>query len=97
MMSREIFNRLHRELSLLKEELVPRMLLWEAVGEVADPTSLTKEQAVAFLREGAAAFLPKVSERKRRRMIKKFKRWNPDSDTPEEIFERMSGGGSRDI
>ena len=95
-MGRKVFNHLHEELSLLKGELYPRMDLWSEVGHYIDPMTLTKESAVDFLINSLSTLLPEVPEKKRTRMIKKFERWDPNADTPEEIFERICGAKSRD-
>ena len=98
-MSRKVFNHLHAEVCLLKGEYISRMELWGEVGELFDPVSITKAQAVAYLcylSIHAADLLPEVPARKIRRMIKRFERWDPNADTPEEIFKRICGGESRD-
>ena len=95
-MGRKVFNHLHEELSLLKGELYPRMDLWSEVGHCIDPMALTKGLAVDFLTSSLSTLLPEVPEKKRTRMIKKFERWDPNVDTPEEIFERICGVKSRD-
>ena len=94
-MGRRVFDHLHVELSLLKGEFLPRMPLWEEVGQITDPMTLTKEQAVDFLTASLSTLLPEVPERKRRRMIRKFQRWDPEADTPEEVFERIWKGLTR--
>jgi hypothetical protein len=94
-LGRKVFNHLYEELSLLKGELAPRMELWDAVGELFDPVSLTKGQAEAYLcylSIHAADLLPEIPERKIRRMLKKFDRWDPEADTPDEVMERICGG-----
>jgi len=95
-MSRHIFDHLYEELVMLKGEWIPRMRIWNAVGDFYDPVALTKEEAVIFLTNFAATLLPEVPAKKRLRMIKRFKRWDPDADTPEEIFTRICGGKSQD-
>lgn len=95
-MGREVFNHLHEELSLLKGELFPRMELWNLVGQHFDPISLTKDQALAYLFVYSPDSLPEVPAKKIRRMVKRFERWDPEADTPEEIFERICGGKSQD-
>lgn len=79
-MGRRCFDYLHMQLSLLAGENILRMRLWEEVSEVCDPRALTKEQAIERYPEVAKA----------------FKNWNPNRDTPEEIFERLCGGSPRE-
>ena len=93
--SRKIFDHLHEELSLLRGELFPRMVLWKEVGHRSNPMALTKELAVDFLINSLSTLLPEVPERRRRGMIQRFERWDPNADTPEEVFERICGGESR--
>lgn len=76
MSNRKVFDRLHLELSMAKGENIPRMQLWMEVGETCDPRALTKETAMELYPEVAKA----------------LSRWDPDRDTPEEIFERICGG-----
>ena len=85
-MDRKIFNHLHEELSVLVGRLIPRMDLWE---EFDGPP--TKEIALSFLRERTAPVLQDISERKLRRLTKRFERWDPNADTPAEIFSRICG------
>jgi hypothetical protein len=86
-MDRKIFNHLHTELSVLAGKFIPRMDLWE---EFDGPP--TKEIALRFLRERAAQVLQEIPERRLRRLTKRFERWDPNADTPEEIFDRICGG-----
>jgi len=79
-----VFDHLHEELSLAAGRLVPRMDLWE---EFDGPP--TKEIALSFLRERTAPVLQDIPERKLRRLTKRFERWDPNQDTPEEIFARL--------
>jgi hypothetical protein len=96
MKGRKVFNHMHEELSLLKGELFPRMRLWEEVGEYYDPMSLTKMDGYNFLANFLSTLLPEVPVEKRQRMLKRFRRWDPNADTPEEIFTRICGGKPQD-
>lgn len=84
--TRKVFNHLHQELSMLMRTNISRLELWSQVG---DPMNLTHRQAVAFLEEEAPALYdhPNLSK-----MTEKFKRWNPNVDSPEEIMERICAG-----
>ena len=101
-LGRKVFNHLYEELSLFRGELFPRMELWNLVGGHYDPITLTKDQAVDFLRFYSldplhhTSILLGVPVKKVRRMIKRFERWDPNAVTPDEIFERICGGESRD-
>ena len=88
---RKIFNHLHEELSLAVGEYFPRMSLWEEVWEFTSEP-LTKETALRFLNERAPKLFPDIPEKKLRRLTKRFERWDPNADTPEEIFARICGG-----
>jgi hypothetical protein len=83
-MSRRIFNRLHIELSLLAGKNIPRMELWEEVGEHYDPRNLTKERALQFLTDKLGADST---------VVKAFRRWDPNKETPEETMERLCRTG----
>jgi len=83
-MGRRIFNYLHTELSLLAGKRIPRMELWEEVGEHCDPRALTKEQALRFLTDKLGAASP---------VVKAFRHWDPNRETPEEMMERLCGTG----
>ncbi len=94
-MSRRIFNWLHVELSLTLCRPVPRMDLWSEVGEMFSPDTLTHEQGLEFLE----SYMPKViqiSQYERDSIIKRYKKWDPNVDTPEEIMERICTGLSED-
>lgn len=93
--NRKIFDHVHEELSLLRGELFPRMELWNSVGEYYNPVTLNKMEAYIFLDNFLATLLPEVPAKKRRQVLKKFRRWDPNATTPEEIFERICGGESR--
>ena len=84
---RKVFDYLHTELSVLAGKFLPRMDLWE---EFDGPP--TKEIALRFLREGKAQVLQDIPEKKLRRLVRRFERWDPNADTPEEIFARICGG-----
>jgi hypothetical protein len=84
---RKIFDYLHMELSVLVGKFVPRMDLWE---EFDGPP--TKEIALRFLSDRAAKVFPEIPEKKLRRLSKRFERWDPNADTPAEIFSRICGG-----
>lgn len=87
---RRIFNWIHTELSLTLCRPIPRMDLWGEIGEMFSPDTLTHEQGLEFLE----AYMPKViqlSEYERRSIIKRFRKWNPNHDTPEEVMERLCG------
>jgi len=81
---------------MLKGEWIPRMRIWNAVGDFYDPMTLNKMEAYIFLVNFLATLLPEVPMKKRQKMLKKFRRWNPNVDTPEEIFTRICGGKSQD-
>jgi len=85
-MGRKVFNHIHAELSLLAGKLIPRMELWGEVGESYDPRTLTKEQALQFLTDKLGPDS---------KVVKSFKRWDPEADTPEEIMERICEGFRR--
>ena len=93
--SRKIFDHLHEELSLLKGELFPRMELWNLVGEHYDPSTLNEMEAYTFFSCFLDTLSPEVPVKKRKAALKKFRRWDPNADTPEEVFERICGGESR--
>lgn len=86
MEDRKVFNHLHEELSVLAGKFIPRMELWE---EFDGPP--TKETALIFLRETVPQVFPEISEKKLRRLTKRFERWDPNRDTPAEIFARICG------
>ena len=90
-MSRRIFNWLHTELSLTLCRPVPRMDLWSEVGEMFSLDTLTHEQGLEFLE----SYMPKIvqlSQHERDSIIQRYKKWDPEQDTPEEIMERLCGG-----
>jgi hypothetical protein len=87
MTSRKVFDYLHTELSVLAGKFIPRMDLWE---EFDGPP--TKETALLWLKRSPAQVLQDIPERKLRRLTKRFERWDPNADTPEEIFARICGG-----
>lgn len=84
---RKIFDHLHEELSVLANRFIPRMELWE---EFNGPP--TKEIALGFLRDRASQVFPEIPERRLRRLYKHIERWDPNADTPAEIFARICGG-----
>ena len=93
-MSRKVFDYLHTELSVLAGKFLPRMDLWDEFDSFAHfDVHPSKEIALRFLREGKAPILQGIPERKLRRLTKRFERWDPDADTPEQIFSRICGGG----
>ena len=81
--SRRIFHHLHQELSLLVKYNIQRMDLWEQVGS---PMTLTHEEAVKFLEEEAPHLYDRPGLTK---LTAKFKKWNPNVATPEEILTRL--------
>lgn len=83
---RKVFDYVHTELSVLAGKLLPRMDLWE---EFDGPPS--KETALLFLRDGKAQTLQGIPDRQLKRLIKRFERWDPNADTPAEIFARICG------
>ena len=87
MENRRVFDYLHTELSVLAGKFIPRMDLWE---EFDGPP--TKETALLFLKRSPAEVLQDIPERNLRRLTKRFERWDPNADTPEEIFSRICGG-----
>lgn len=95
-MGRKVFNHLHEALSLLKGELYPRMRLWEEVGKYYDPVTLNKMEAYCFFSCFLDTLLPEVPVKKRKAALKKFRRWDPNVNTPDEIMERICGGTSQD-
>ncbi len=85
-MSRRIFNWIHTELSVLVGHFIPRMELWNELGEMFALETLTYEQGLEFLESNPLAamgngFLSRV--------IKRYQKWDPNLDTPEEIMERI--------
>ncbi len=93
MENRKIFDYLHTELSVLAGKFIPRMELWEEF-DAFDCFSVypTKEIALRFIRDGKAQVLQEIPEKKLRRLTKRVERWDPNQDTPEEIFARICGG-----
>ncbi len=90
---RKVFNYLHEELSVLAGRFIPRMSLWEEFDSFASFSVYpSKEIALRFLRDGSAQVLQEIPEKKLRRLTKRFERWDPNADTPEEIFARICGG-----
>ena len=93
MEERKVFDYLHTELSVLAGRFLHRMDLWEEF-DAFDCFSVypTRETALRFLSERAAQLFPEIPEKKLRRLSKRFERWDPNADTPEEIFERICSG-----
>ena len=89
--SRRIFKWIHTELSLALCFVVHRMDLWSEIGEMFSPNTLTYEQGLGFLK----SYMPKViqlSQYEKDSIIKRYKKWDPEQDTPEEIMERICTG-----
>lgn len=81
-MSRRVFDKLHTELSLARNELYPRYELWQSVSEYGfDPENLSPEDAMIWARDNGHLTI-----------AGKMRKYNPDLDTPEEILERIVSG-----
>jgi hypothetical protein len=86
------------ELSMLMGENLSRMEIWSEISACdIDPRDLTKDQALWFLRRPETViFLSEtfgsVDCKKLFKLAEKLDKWDPNSDTPEEIFERISKG-----
>lgn len=81
-MSRRVFDKLHEELSLARNELYPRYELWQSVGEYGyDAENLQPKEAANWCRDNGHLTL-----------AGKMGTYNPDLDTPEEIMTRMFEG-----
>lgn len=81
-MSRKVFDKLHEELSLARNELYPRYELWVSVGEYGyDAEDLQPEEASNWCRDnghlGVAA---------------KIRNYDPNLETPEDIMDRLTRG-----
>lgn len=80
-MSRRVFNKLHEELSLQRDELYPRWPLWQSVSEYGfDPENLTPEEAALWCRDNGHLTL-----------AGKMRRYDPTLESPEEIMARLCG------
>jgi hypothetical protein len=81
-MSRRVFNKLHEELSLARNELYPRYELWISVGEYGyNQDDLKPSEAANWCRDNGHLTL-----------AGKMSKYNPDLATPEEIMGRIIEG-----
>ena len=81
-MGRKVFDKLHMELSLARNELYPRYELWQAVGEYGyDADNLQPDEAANWCRDNGHLTL-----------AGKMRKYDPNLQTPEEIMERIFAG-----
>jgi hypothetical protein len=91
-MSRRIFNWIHVELSVMLGHAIPRMELWSEIGGMFPPQTLTYEQGLEFLESRKLVLR---GEHCLSKIIKRYKKWEPNRETPEEILERICSGISK--
>jgi hypothetical protein len=78
--NRRVLNKLHEELSVMKGSLWPRYPLWLELNEAGyDPENLTPQDATVW-----------CESKGHLSVARKMSRYNPDLETPDEIFERFS-------
>jgi hypothetical protein len=93
----KLFDFICQEMSVLTDVPVVgpvRFELWTSMAEhKAHPASLTNEQAADYFLYGKGfpiyKVLAKVSDKQWRDFIKRIESFNPDIETPEEVFERL--------
>ena len=91
---RRAFDHLHAELSIGVGSVVPRYAMWLRLRELGlDPEALDREQALAFCRRHAGAFLAELglplAPRAARRIEKALVRFDPRCPTPSEVIARL--------
>lgn len=93
----KIFDYLHQELNLTINQAVPRYDLWTAMAlQDAHPMfDLSPEKAAHFLEAGTGKFLDRLrklaGEKKWAKLVDQVRGFNPEQDTPEEVFARLCG------
>ncbi len=93
----KVFDHLHQELSLALDRPVSRFELWISMaGQGAHPlSSLTPEQAARYLETGTSKVLDQgrrtLGAKKWAKLVERVSRFDPESQTPEEIMERLCG------
>ena len=81
-MSRKVFNKLHEELSLARNELYSRYQLWISVEEYGyDADNLQPGEAANWCRDNGHLTV-----------AGKIRNYDPNLETPEEIMERIAHG-----
>ena len=99
-MSRRSFDHLHAELSVEIGRLVPRYALWIRLQELGlTPGDLARADVLHFVRDALDAFLQaeglKLADRRRRRLERRLRRFDPAVPTPYETMERIFSGFDR--
>ena len=79
--TRKVFNKLHEALSLHLDYNFPRFQLWNWVAEDYSPREMTVQDAEAWCREN------KFYE-----LADEMSKYDPDLETPDEIFDRIIDG-----
>jgi len=77
--TRKIFNKLHEELSLKQGKFYPRWELYNSLSDLGfDPNDLSTEDTAIWCRAHGHI-----------NIAGKMRKFNPDSQTPEDIFQRI--------
>jgi len=95
-LARRCFDHLHAELSVEIGTLVPRYPLWIRVQEAGfDPDGFEASQLLSFVDEHLEPFLVEegleLSPRRRTRLLRRLRRFDPNVPTPYETMERIFG------
>ena len=93
-MSRRSFDHLHAELSVEIGRLVPRYPLWLEVQEAGfEPGDLKRDETLLFVDGHLTAFLRgeglSLTDRQKRRLVRRVRGFDPGVPTPYETMERM--------
>lgn len=96
-MSRRGFDHFHAELSVEIGRLVPRYALWLRMQETGcEPATLSAREALHFMATDLDAFLGaeglELTQRAKRRLERRVRRFDPRHPTPYETMQRMFSG-----
>jgi len=94
----KVFDYLHQELCMTMGKPVPRYGIWTSMAlQDAHPAfDLTPEKAANYLENGTGKILDQcrktAGEKKWAKLVARVRKFNPDQDTPEEVFTRLCKG-----
>lgn len=92
---RRRFDHFFAELSVAAGRRLPRLALWLALHDGGvDPESLSRDQTLAYCRDGLGAFLARqglaLAPRAQRRLEREMGRYDPARPTPYERFAALA-------
>jgi hypothetical protein len=96
--NRRTFDYLHAELTMFCGAVIKRFDVWQ---ELDNPQELTPELAADFLERDQVRLIKLVQRPHQdvagdwRRMVGRVRNYNPETETPEEVMDRICGGLKR--